>query len=318
MANVDMGEVTSVTTPSFKSPLIPGKIVRIKPVPVRKNNLIVGNDSRKVRSESIMLTGSSKSILLKIDPRTGRLKNIFNSDAERIWFENKLGVELDPNKFENNYLTKLRITITKSNEDIDDVYTELDLGNADDYLKYLICLNSDEVANSKNPMGMYTADQIFYIDDEEYTTQAETDKNKVEDECLEFLFSIKEKKAPLYNFYKVFNILYNKGRHIPRDTKLDVLYNFLKELIKDRTTIHKFHDLVIKRKEDKAWYETMVFIQEAMEIGEIKYYSNLGEFKLATNETIGKSYQEVVTYLLNPDSKALRERIKEQINAQLK
>jgi len=307
--------VVENTTP--KSCLIPGKIVKVRPVPVRKTPFIVGTDRDRIKSEQIMLTGTSRSIICpKYD--NGRFVEPLTWE-EREYLEKALGVNLDINKPNDNYLNEVRIQVSKNSDDIGDVFTELDLGTPDGFLAWRVCLVAPEVASEKNPEGHYKAEHWFYLDDDEVQETSDRDGNKVEDDCLKFLYTIEDNKEKLYNFLRTFNLIFKTNKRIDKQSaSSDWIYNEIKGLIKSRESRTRVHQLVEMVKKDLASYELKLVIQDALSIGEIKYNSSLNEYTNSVNEVIGKSLKDVEDFLRNPANQIKREHIKAQIKLQLK
>ena len=291
------------------------KKVKIRPVPIRKTPFIVGGDRERIKSEQIFLTGTSRSVICPLDINTGRLINPL-TELERKYLENAVGVNLDVNRIENNYLKELRIVVSKITDDLEQTFTELDLSNPYDYLKYKICLLSPMVANTKKEH--YTAEEWFYIDDNIEEVKVEHDENKLEDTCLKYLYSIEASKTKMYNLLRTYNFLFKTRKIIPKGVSVEWLYNELKDLIKYKDSRHRVYHIVKNIKDDEASYETGIIIQDALEIGELKYNSRDNEFTLPTGELIGKSYDEVEKFLRNPKNQSQREFIKNQIKNTLK
>ena len=150
MATKAIENMEAATTTVAAPFSLPNKIIRIRPV-MRKHSLsIFGKDPEIVKSNQIMLTGVSKSLILPVDSRNGRLIDPFRSIEEREYLEKKIGYNLDINKTDDdNFLAKCRITISKQTDDIEAAYHELDLSNPYDYILYLIALVNPEVSKYK-------------------------------------------------------------------------------------------------------------------------------------------------------------------------
>lgn len=306
------------TAPILESCLI-NKTVKIRPVPIKTGLIVRSHDNPEIaESNSIWLTGTSRSIICPLDGRTSRLINPL-TEKERFFLEDILGVNLDVNQQKDNFLMDelCRIQVIKDMDDLSITYTELDLSNPIDYIKYKICQVSPLVALGKQKA--YRGDQMFYIDDEVEEIIVEREDNKLEDECMKYLYSIEERLDKLYNFLRTFHFTYRTSKIVPKDAKIDWIYNEIKNLIKDRSQRAKVHELVTMVKKDEAAFETKILIQDALSIGELIYYPNASEYRLPDSaEAIGKSLKEVETFLKNPAQQMLKERIKNQIKLQLK
>ena len=304
--------------PTLKSCLI-DKIIKVRPTPIRKTPYIIGGDRDRVRSEQIMLSGTSRSIILPKNGLTNRFIDPLTYD-ERMYLEHILGVNLDINKPTDIYYIDdvCRIYITKNSDDIDDCYAELDLSTPIGYLQYKICLANPEVASAKNPEGKYTPEQAFYLDDALVETTVERDDNKEEDTCYKYLYSIEDRKDKLYNFLRTYNLLNKTRRYVDKNSSIEWMYNELKDLVRYRETRHKFYDLVEMIKKNEVSYELKIFIQDALEIGEIKYNSTDNIFTTPTGDKLGANIGEIENYLKDPLNQQKREYIKSQIKLQLK
>jgi len=314
--------------PTLKSCLI-DKVIKVRPTPIRKTPYIIGGDRDRVRSEQIMLSGTSRSIILPKNGLTNRFIDPLTLD-ERLYLESVMGVNLDvlkpeytgdgahkqPNIF---YLDdQARIYISKNSDDIEDCYAELDLSTPQGYLQYKICLANPAVAPSKNPDGKYTPEQEFYLDDAVVETTVERDDNKEEDTCYKYLYSIEDRKDKLYNFLRTYNLLNKTRRYVDKNASIEWMYNELKDLVRYRETRHHFYELVEMIKKNETSYELKIFIQDALEIGEIKYNSNDNIFTTPTGDKLGANISEIENYLKDPLNQQKREYIKSQIKLQLK
>jgi hypothetical protein len=297
-------------TPTF---ILPDKRVRIRPVLRQSAPFIKSQDKNIERSERIMLTGTSRSIICPTDS-SGRYVNPF-TEVERLWLEERLGINLDINVPKDNYLDKARITISKQTDDINSAYAELDLFNPYGFILYKIACISPEVSNIKK--DMYSVEELFYIEDADVSESQLKDENDNEDYCYEYILSIKGQKHKLSQLLKTYSMTYKLGRVIPKDASDEWLYNELKQLIKDKKARPKFHEVVRIAREDPATYELKLFIQDAVDCGEIIYSG--GEYKLGVSNTpLGKTLVEVEYYFKNINNQMTKERIKQQIELQKK
>ena len=307
-SNENMEAATTTVAAPFS---LPNKIVRIRPV-MRKHALsIYGKDQEIVKSNQIMLTGVSKSLILPVDSRNGRLINPFRSTEERIFLEQRIGYNLDINKNDDdNFLAKCRITVSKQTDDIDAAYHELDLSNPYDYILYLIALVCPEV--SKYKTDYYSGEILFYIDDEIVAEKNTKEINDTEEYCLQFLFAIKGKKKQLYNFIRTYHVINKLRKSIDPQASEDWLYNEIRELIRDKKTRPYVHSLCVMATKDIAAYQLKLVIQDAMDIGEIGYVGD--GFKLVSSgQLLGSTFADVEFYLKNPINQAVKARILQQI-----
>lgn len=315
MDNVVKGRENVVAETTTLSYLIPKK-VKIRPVPIKKSLFIIGKDQKRVDSEQKMLTGTSRSIVCPIDGLTNRFINPFPDIKERIYFENLLGINLDINKPLDNYLANVRITILKDTDDFDLTFTELDLDNPHDYIAWKICLVAPEVANHREEF--YTATQTFFIDDEQVSINDERELNKKEDDCLRYLFGIENSREKLYNFLRTYNLLNKTNRIVPKESKIEWLYNECRALTNSKISTDRMFKLIELIKKDLTSYEMVLFTQDALSIGEILYHSSNNEYRLPSGEKLGNSLLEVEQFLRNELNQLIKERIKAQVKLQLK
>lgn len=306
-------EETGVKTTPATFRLPTGK-VKIRPI-LRSSAPFIKSDNKRISiSERTMLTGTSRSIICPTDGRTGRFIDPF-TEEERIYLENALSCNLDVNKITDNYLDKTRITIYKQTDDIENTYALLDKSVPSDYVLYKIALIAPEVANKK--MDMYTAEQLFYIDDEEIEVNDISIKNDIEDVVFEYILSIKNKRTDLFNLLKTFNLVYKLNTLIPRETSTEVLYNKLKEYSKDKRILPKLYDLITSIKDNPEKYSTRIFIQNAMDCGEVSFKG--GKFVLTlSGAELGNNLSDVEFYFNDAANQLVKEKIKGQISVLLK
>jgi len=316
MSNSNVGGkgVVEITTPKS---YLQNKIIKVKPVLRPRALFIVGTDNKTVNSERIWLTGTSRSIICpKYD--NGRFVNPLTYD-EQMFLEKALGVSLDVNKAEECYLSQIRIQVVKTSQDMEDVFTELDLSTPMGYLEYKICLVSPEVATSKSRDNLYTPEQWFYLEDIEIEVTTERNTNKVEDECLKFLYTIEEKKNKLFDFLRTYNYLNKTKRNVDRGTSTqEWIYNEIKDLIKSKDTRNNVHDLVELIKRDPVGYELKLLIQDALSIGEIRYDVSTNGYVNNAGESVGSTFKDIEDFFRNPSNQLKKEHIKSQIQLQLK
>ena len=303
----------SNTTP--ESCLIPGKKIKIKPTTHRRTIFITGTDPDRVRSEQIMLTGTSRSVICPLDSNM-RLVNPF-TQKEKLYLEYLTGKSLDTNKVDC-YLSDpdLRLTVTKMNEDIDNTFSELDLGNAYDYILYKICLISPTVCNYRS--DNYKAEELLFIDDEGETVKEEVKYSDLEDYVLDYTRTIKTDKKRLIEFLTAYVTLFESAKVVDPKADIEWLYLQIKEMTKDKKQLINLDKLVRLIKEDPAEYAALIFVHQAQMIAEITYNAMDREYRLSTGVVIGKTMKEVRNYFKNPVNQITKLKIEDQIKLQYK
>lgn len=309
----DMGKGVGNTTP--ESCLIPGKKVKIRPTTQRRTIFITGTDPDRVRSEQIMLTGTSRSIIAPIDSNM-RLIDPF-TEKERKYLEYITGKSLDINKADCYLLDPdLRLNVNKTNEDIENTFTELDLGNVYDYILYKICLISPQVCNTR--MDNYKGEELLFIDDIGETIKEEIKYSDLEDYVLEHLRTIKTDKKQLIEFLTAYITLYESNKIVDPKSDIEWLYMQIKDMTKDKKQLINLEKLVRMIKEDLAEYNALVFVHQAQMCAEILYNGADREYKLASGLAIGKNMKEVRNYFKNPINQTTKLKIENQIKLQSK
>jgi hypothetical protein len=290
--------------PELQSCLI-DKTVKLKFIP-KNTNRLTNNIS-----ESTAFTGTSRSIILPKDARTGRYIKVLSFE-EQAFLEEKLGVNLDVSRIENNYWDKVRITLRKDDRELDNNFVELDLSDPHMYIQWKVLLAAQEVANSATEQFMPY--QLFFIEDDEVDDVRRYSIEEDMDRATEFKLKLKGNRTAIYDFLRVY-AMSDKSLKIGRKDSIEYMYSKLGSLIREPRSLQKVLKVIDQKAKDEAAYHITLMIVDAIQIGEI-VHTNKG-FEAVNGTYIGADMNEAVTFFKNPSNKGLQNKIRQQIDLQL-
>lgn len=272
---------------------LPDKKVKVKP-----NLENPGWIKNKRHAAFFKVEGAYESYPVAMN-RNGSLKNPF-TDEEKKFLEEVMGYE--PNTLsvykKEGPLREISVRLTKDP-------LELDLSNAEDYIKYKVLLtNSDRIAPSVKDIkakGTYK----FYIEDADEVAQITKLKGSLEQKAWTEYGKISENKGRLIAFLKVYNQVKKlPAMKIDKDSKLE----FLQAKVMDAISINKQDFIDIVSNPD---FDVMLTVAEGVETGVLK--KNGTKYYLAEGDQIGDTLKHAIDYLKAPVNQELRLIVEEQI-----
>lgn len=286
---------TVTSAPQYISPLIDKKV---KLTLIKKNtNKIATN-----LNEATMFTGTSTSLMLPISGTTGSFVNPFKDENDRIFLEHKLGLSLDPYKKGNsNYWNTLRVKFIKDDHDVERNYLELNLSDPYQYLQYLILKVHPEVAKSESEIN---SESRFILEDGNNIVKEKYEYETMFDDCNTFKLKLKGDKKALWDFFNVYQMIYKVNKKVSREQTPEGLYAEFGNLVRDKNEIKRVYDIIKKKEQDEAWYNIIILIKDAVEIGEIVSKNNV--FETSTGTFLGQSIDDVTIFFKDIRNSALK------------
>jgi len=292
-----------------KKPILLDKKVQIAPIE-RANNISIKNQYGSVDiSEATMLTGSSRSIVLPTNRRTGRLVDPLTKE-EREFLEEELKMDLSVYAKEDNFWKSGQaiIKLHKTSRNLNSAVVELNLNDPYDFLLYKIALVSGRVSNSWEDR-YDKADYEFVIKDLDSEHVEELKFTEIQDVVLEFLLKNKSNRSKLRGLLRIYGGTEQIPRGIGPDTRTDFIYNELRKLTRSNKSVQSLYNILDL---DEATYEMKVFIEDAIAAGSIEKFGTT--YKLQGGDTIGYGVEEVVAFLSEKKNQDIKLRVKNQID----
>jgi len=293
---------TKADVEGFKSPLINK---RIKIMPIEKNETVAIKD----KNEASMLTKTSRSIVVPVLP-TGRLIDPL-TDFERAYLQKVLNIDLSANNLNpaNNFWAgkNARLVIKKPLKSLESAAVELNLNNPYDYILYKIALVNPRVAKNWGERHN-DAQYEFVIVDEMEKVAEEIAFNEMEDYVVETLLQKKFDHKYLFDLLRLYGSK-KLTRAITLTTPLEILYNEVKQLTRQKKEIEKLYYLM---KMDASDFSHKIFLEDAITTGLLEIRGN--EYRMIGGQPIGYSKEEAISFFKNPENQS----IKLQLQAQIK
>jgi len=260
--------------------------VEVKPIVRQRSFFKKGHDGE------FMFTGTTKGYMLPYSNSTRSYVNVFESDEEQKFFENKMSLkdgELSVYDRKSEYWTTFTVTISKEGK-------TLDLSIPSHMLEYKVLMANKkrisptwEDRNSNPGFEFALVNESQVIDDNIKMSE----KNE---RAMELFMKIRKSNKKMYDILRVLGA--NPQPQAKEDAKW--LKSEIDKIISQKQKapgILAIDDFIRTAEDSK--FSTELFVLDAMDIGEIVHRS--GKYRLTSNEQLlGKSMSQVVDYFDSP------------------
>jgi len=279
------------------------KIVYLRPSP-RQGKMI----KSPTHIGYFMYEGASVNFVLPKNAR-GELINVFDSKEEQDYFENEVGVDLNPYKKKDNFWNTFAVKFQKNPITMYEG-TKFDLSNPMDNLRVRVLKNCMDVAPSWEERFKYPTYK-FALVAEDYEENKASDEAKKNQEIWKFFGSISNNTSKMKDFLGVYLATHKKLKNVPGDAKKEWLMKEISEIIADDA------DGYLKIVVDEH-FDTKAFILSAVGVGAIEK-SGVNKYVIP-GETTAWQLIELVEYLeqLKDNSDDIYLKLKAQIEMKTK
>ncbi len=276
------------------SPLIDKKVVLM---PSPRQGAI--NDDPKHKGY-FKYDGTKTRFIVPMDIHRGGLINPL-TDAERLYFEELLGEDLNSYKKKDNFWHKFEVLVTKDDELMRSGFL-LDLSNPTDYLRWKVLLTNNDIVAPSWEERLDSGEYVWALRDLGYTENDRVKKAEIMTDVYSQFKKIQASKTKMFDLLCVFWLQNNKAKRPPEDAKADTYINMIQEIIDN--TPQKFLDIT-----KDANYEMKLLVTRALHVGAIQR-EGMREFTLDSGKFLGKTLSEVVINLTAPEFNTEMIRIK--------
>lgn len=213
-------------------------------------------------SGAFMYDGAQVSWCIPRKLRGGDYASLFETEEERQYFEDLLGIKLNLSTEEGKKFYKnLRVKFIKSSSSMlkGESY---DLSDPMENIRVrLLRLNNDIAPNwaSKDNRAIYK----FALVDEHYEDDKAAKVMDANQKLWMFVGSIKDSKKKLSQFLSIYFMMIRSGKQVPEDSPLEWLQTELNMIVsKDQNNVLNLID--------DPKFETKIFILSALKVGAIQ------------------------------------------------
>lgn len=279
--------------------LLPNRKVILLPVP-RDGQMFTDPKHKGY----FMFEGTKKRFVLPIDVRRNTLVPIL-TDAERKFFEELLGLDLNFFKPRDNFWHTFEVVVSK-----DDSFMEsgllLDLSNPMDNLRWRVLKVQPSVAPSwedRYESGEYQ----FALRDAGYTEETRAKKAEVMQKAYRH-FSKMDSASKMFEFLSIYWMDKAKAKRPPEGADIEVYTGLIQEIIDN--DVHGFIELCEDSKADMK-----LLVLKAFKYGIIVKKSLAGDFETADGKYLGKTLEDTVTNLASAELNEYLVRITAHVKA---
>ena len=201
------------------------KVVYLRPSP-RQGKMI----KTPAHVGYFMYEGASVSFVLPQNSR-GELLNVFISKEEQDFFENELGVDLNPYRKKDNFWNTFAVKFQKNPITMYEG-VKYNLANPLDNLRVRVLKNCLEVAPTWEDRFKYPTYK-FAIVEEDYEENKASDAAKMNQEIWKFFGSISNNSSKMRDFVGVYLSSNKKIKTVPSDASKEWLMKELSDIIAD-------------------------------------------------------------------------------------
>ena len=279
------------------------KVVYLKPSP-RQGKMI----KSPIHIGYFMYEGAAVNFVLPKNAR-GELVNVFESKEEQEFFENELGVDLNPYKKKGNFWNTFTVKFQKNPITMYEG-TKFDLSNPMDNLRVKVLKQCMDIAPSWDERFEYPSYK-FALVEEDYEENKASDAAKQNQEIWKFFGSISNNSAKMKAFLGVYLASNKKIATVGSDVKKEWLMKEISEVIANDPEGY------LKIVEDEH-FSIKAFILSAVGVGAIEK-AGVNKYVIP-GETTAWQLNELVEYLeqLKDDSDDIYLKLKAQVEMKTK